>query len=124
MKKLRYNTFLVLIFCGIFCISCTNETTLSIEPEEAFAESNKITYEKDIKKIFTKNCGPCHLAGGSQPYKWDEYTTAKNRINIIILAVQLNPGDPGFVDRIGATKPSPEEIANLKQWLADGLLEK
>jgi len=83
----------------------------------------KTTYMADVKPIMTASCGPCHLAGGTNPNKWDEYTPTKTKITSIIDRVKREPGTTGFMPRNG-TKLSADKIAILEKWMADGLLEK
>jgi mono/diheme cytochrome c family protein len=83
----------------------------------------KITYMADVKPIMTTSCTPCHMAGGANPNKWDEYTPTKTKIASIIDRVKREPGSTGFMPRNG-TKLSAEKIAVLEKWVTDGLLEK
>jgi mono/diheme cytochrome c family protein len=83
----------------------------------------KITYLADVKPIMTASCGACHLAGGANPNKWDEYTPTKTKIATIIDRVKREPGAAGFMPKGGA-KLSADKIAILEKWVADGLLEK
>lgn len=83
----------------------------------------KITYNKDIKAIFVANCTPCHLAGGTNPNKWDDYTTAKTKIITILDRIQRTPGTTGFMPRNGTMQLPAATITLLKQWQTDGLLE-
>ena len=83
----------------------------------------KITYLADVKPIMTASCGACHLAGGANPNKWDEYTPTKTKIATIIDRVKREPGTAGFMPK-GGTKLSADKIAILEKWVADGLLEK
>jgi mono/diheme cytochrome c family protein len=83
----------------------------------------KITYNKDVKAIFAANCTPCHLAGGANPNKWDDYTTAKTKITTILDRIQRTPGSTGFMPRNGTMQLPAATIAILKQWQTDGLLE-
>jgi mono/diheme cytochrome c family protein len=83
----------------------------------------KITYLADVKPIMTASCGACHLAGGGNPNKWDEYTPTKTKIATIIDRVKREPGAAGFMPK-GGTKLSADKIAILEKWVADGLLEK
>jgi cytochrome c553 len=82
----------------------------------------KTTYNADVKSIFVTSCTPCHLAGGANNNKWDQYAQAKAKINVILDRVQRDPGASGFMPK-GGTKLSAEKIAVLKKWLDDGLLE-
>lgn len=82
----------------------------------------KTTYNADVKSIFVTSCTPCHMTGGANPNKWDQYDQAKTKINVILDRVQREPGTTGFMPQ-GGTKLSAEKIAVLKKWLDDGLLE-
>lgn len=82
----------------------------------------KTTYNTDVKSIFVSSCTPCHLAGGGNPNKWDQYAQAKAKINVILDRVQRESSATGFMPK-GGTKLSAEKIAVLKKWLDDGLLE-
>ncbi len=82
----------------------------------------KTTYVSDVKPILTTSCTPCHMAGGSNPNKWDEYASAKSSISSILDRVKRDPGATGFMPRNGA-KLSADKIAILEKWVADGLLE-
>ncbi|MCU0340611.1 MAG: cytochrome c [Spirosomaceae bacterium] len=83
----------------------------------------KVTYAKDIKAVLVASCAPCHVAGGTNPNKWDDYTTAKNKIATILDRVQRMPGQTGFMPRNGTAQLPAATIALLKQWQTDGLLE-
>lgn len=83
----------------------------------------KITYLADVKPIMTTSCTPCHMAGVTNPNKFDEYTPTKTKIATIIDRVKREQGAAGFMPRNG-TKLSADKIAILEKWVADGLLEK
>jgi len=83
----------------------------------------KVTYLADIKPLMVASCTPCHLAGGSNPNKFDDYATAKSKITTILDRVQRESTAAGFMPR-GGTKLSAANIALLNKWVADGLLEK
>jgi len=82
----------------------------------------KVTYNQDVKPIFVGSCTPCHLAGGANPNKWDEYAQAKAKISVILDRVQRAPGSAGFMPKVGNALTAAQ-IATLKQWVTDGLLE-
>ncbi len=83
----------------------------------------KTTYIANVKPILTTSCTPCHMPGGANPNKWDDYATTKSKINSIIDRVKREPGATGFMPRNG-TKLAADKIAVLEKWVADGLLEK
>jgi uncharacterized membrane protein len=84
----------------------------------------KVTYNADIKAILVLRCTPCHLAAGTNPNKWDDFTQASAKVATILDRIQRTPGTTGAMPR-GATAQIPaDEIAKIKQWVADGTLEK
>ncbi len=112
MKKLTLLAFAALIAGSI--VSCKKEEEVVIP---------KVTFTKDIKAIMTTRCTPCHLAGGIRPNKWDVFATAQSNVTAILDRIQRAPGTAGAMPR-GATAQIPaDEIAKIKQWVTDGLLE-
>ena len=83
--------------------------------------ASKVTYTADIKPLLTTSCAPCHVAGGNKA-KWDNYATTKSKISGIIDRVQRGTTASGFMPQ-GGSKLSGDNIALLKKWVADGLLE-
>jgi hypothetical protein len=83
----------------------------------------KVTYVADVKPLLTASCAPCHVAGGGNPNKWDDFATTKSKINSILDRVQRESTAAGFMPK-GGTKLSADKIALLNKWVADGLLEK
>jgi hypothetical protein len=63
------------------------------------------------------------MPGGVNPNKWDDYTTVKNKISVILDRVQRESTAAGFMPK-GGTKLSVTNIALLNKWVADGVLEK
>jgi mono/diheme cytochrome c family protein len=91
--------------------------------KDSDAVAVKVTYDNDAKPIFVANCTPCHLTGGANPNKWDDYATAKSKIDVILDRVNRAEGAAGHMPKNGP-KLSDATIAILTQWKADGLLEK
>lgn len=83
----------------------------------------KVTFVADIKPLLTASCTPCHMPGGANPNKFDDYTTVKNKISVILDRVQRESTAAGFMPK-GGTKLSAANIALLNKWVADGVLEK
>ncbi|OWP75464.1 cytochrome c family protein [Flavobacterium oreochromis] len=115
MKK----TFLFLSFLTISLTSCSkdNESTISV-PTTTPTSGAKLTYEANAKAIFTNNCIGCHPGRGLTAL--DTYNTTKININGIIDRIQRTGA--GVMHPTG--KMSQANIDILKQWQADGLLEK
>ena len=109
------NKLVVLLICSAFIFNSCSEDD---DPELVV----KVTYTKDVKPVFLSSCTPCHLAGGANPNKWDEYSQAKGKINVILDRVQRTPGSTGFMPKVGSALTAGQ-IATLKQWVTDGMLE-
>jgi hypothetical protein len=86
-------------------------------------KDDKVTYENDVKPILVNHCAPCHVAGGTHPSKYDNYTVAWDDICGIIDRVGSTQGSARFMPK-GGSKLSDEEILLLNQWVADGTPEK
>jgi cytochrome c5 len=112
MKK---NLFSLSFFMAIlfFIGACEKESTTT-------PAATKLTYDKDIKSIFTTSCKPCHNAGGTHPKKYDDYATAKSTIDVILERVQRAQTATGFMP-LGGNKLDQATIDKLKQWKTDGL---
>lgn len=85
----------------------------------------KLNYESNVQTVMAENCSPCHIpakGGNKRPY--DNFANVKSDIDEIIRRIELNPGERGFMPFRKAVKLSDSTIAVLKQWKADGLLEK
>jgi len=103
--------------------SNTGNNTATIATVPVPPTAAKITYDHDVKSLLVTSCSPCHVAGGTNPNKWDQYAQAKAKISVILDRVQRAPGSSGFMPKVGS-QLSAAEISTLKQWVTDGLLEK
>lgn len=83
----------------------------------------KVTFNKDIKNVLVTSCAPCHVAGGTNPNKWDDFATSKAKIANILDRIQRMPGQTGFMPRNGTAQLPAATINLIKQWQTDGLLE-
>ncbi|HZL10746.1 MAG TPA: cytochrome c [Prolixibacteraceae bacterium] len=104
-------------------VPSANGTPGSAITVEVTVNSTIVTFQANVKPIFTVSCTPCHMPGGINPNKWDDYATAKAKITGILDRVQRSPSAAGFMPN-GGTKLSDANIAILNKWVADGLLEK
>lgn len=84
--------------------------------------AGKVNYVNNIKPLITASCTPCHVVGGINSNKFDNYATAKSKITGILNRVQRESTASGFMPQ-GGTKLSAENIALLQKWVDDGLLE-
>jgi mono/diheme cytochrome c family protein len=115
MKTMKTKSLLLALFsAGLILTGCSKDDN---EPA-----TSKVTYNGSAKSVFVNNCAPCHVAGGGNPNKWDDYNTAKSKIDAILDRVNRDAAAAGFMPQGGAKLPATT-IDILTQWKADGLLE-
>lgn len=110
------NKLIILLVCSSFLL------VNSCKKDEEPVTVGKVTYTNNVKPIFVASCTPCHMPGGINPNKWDNYATAKSKIALILDRVQRDPSAAGFMPQAGS-KLSAAQIATLNKWVTDGLLE-
>lgn len=82
------------------------------------------TYTTDIMPLMQAKCSPCHIPSkGGKKANFETYEGAKKYGADILARVQLNPTDRGFMP-MKHDKLAAEEIALIKKWNDEGLLEK
>jgi mono/diheme cytochrome c family protein len=108
-----------LFLLAVFSVSLILTSCSKDEDEPAVT---KVTYNNAAKSVLVTNCAPCHVTEGANPNKWDDYNTAKAKIDAILDRVNRDATAAGFMPNGGA-KLSASKIDILTQWKADGLLE-
>ncbi len=105
---------------GAFILSdCSPSKKAVAAPEPA-----KVTYDGSITAVMESFCSPCHIPSkGGNKKSFDNYANVKANIDEILRRVQMEPGQRGFMP---ARQPKLNDgtIALLKQWQAEGLVEK
>jgi hypothetical protein len=82
------------------------------------------TYAVDIMPLVQAKCTPCHLPSkGGNKTNFENYESAKKYAADMLARVQLNTTDRGFMPFKHEKLPA-EEIAVIKKWVDQGLLEK
>ncbi len=82
----------------------------------------KLTYQANIQPLVANTCSPCHFpskGGNKKPF--DSYEAIKANIDSMIVRIQLNPGDKGFMP-FKRPKLNDSTIAVFKQWRDDGMI--
>ncbi|MBL7702194.1 MAG: cytochrome c [Ferruginibacter sp.] len=88
------------------------------------AKAKATTYAADISPLMQAKCAPCHLpTKGGRKADFETYEGAKKYGTEMLARVMLNPGDRGFMPFKHDKLPA-EEIALLKKWIDEGMLEK
>ena len=78
----------------------------------------------DIVPLLQAKCLPCHLpSGGGRKADFENYESAKKYAIAMLDRVMIAPGGRGFMPFKGEKLPETE-IAFLKKWMDQGLLEK
>ena len=121
MKK--YQCIATIIVFGFMILSCKENTIKPTEIESITQEGGLITFNKNIKPMFTAKCSPCHADGGDRNNKYVDYNTAKTLITGIIGRIIKESLDPLFMPKNG-TKLNKAEMDLVNKWIDDGLLEK
>ena len=114
MKKLSLVLTLVVI---IGFAACTKKAS----PGKPVVHT---TYNADIMPLMQAKCAPCHLPSkGGNKASFETYESAKKYGADMLTRVMKNPGERGFMpfkhDKLPET-----EIAIIKSWVDQGLLEK
>jgi Flp pilus assembly protein TadD/mono/diheme cytochrome c family protein len=86
------------------------------------------TFNKDIAPIVFQNCAACHHPGGPAPFSLLSFQDVKKRAQQIVAVTEsryMPPWlpEPGSGEFVGARRLSDEQIAVLRQWLAQGAME-
>lgn len=116
MKKLFVLSLLSTAFVFQFCSSAK-------KAQSAAAATAKVTYAAHVQPIVAGNCAPCHMPPKGNKEPLNSYETVKTHVEDIIVRIQKNPGEKGFMP-MRHPKLSDSTIQTIVQWKADGLLEK
>jgi hypothetical protein len=93
-------------------------------PDDALSiENQAVTFNKNIKPLFSSRCSPCHTEGGDRTNKYNDYNTAKTLITGIIGRIKKQENEPLFMPKNG-TKLNLKEMALVNAWIDQGFIEK
>ena len=82
------------------------------------------TYTEDILPLLQAKCSPCHMPSkGGNKANFENYEGAKKYGDELLARVIKNPTDRGFMPKMNP-KLSEDEIAVIRKWNEQGLLEK
>src|SRR5215213_5244123 len=88
MKKLSVLLLLVTAFTLQYCSS----TRKASKAQEA-----KITYAANVQPLMVANCSPCHFPPKGNKKAYDTYLAVKTDIDSILVRVNKNPNEKGFM---------------------------
>lgn len=108
----------------IILISCSSRSDdTSPTPTPTPPTSTIATYNKDVSPIIQGACVSCHAAGGTKAdFPLTSYALVKAAVDNIIVRIEKPAGDPLKMPKGGSLSAS--DIALIKKWKADGLLEQ
>lgn len=120
----RFLRFFALTGTGFICAFAA----LGRVPAAQTAKQRTVTFNKDIAPIIFKNCSTCHRPGQEAPFPMLNYSEVK-RVAHLIGAVTssrfMPPWKPtvGYGDLVGVRRLTDEQIALIKEWVAEGAVE-
>ena len=113
MKKIPFVLMLMIIAAFTAC-------TKKASP----AKIIPTTYTVDILPLIQSKCTPCHLPSkGGFKANFENYESAKKYGAEMLDRVMIAPGQRGFMP-MKHDKLADTEIALIKKWIDQGLLEK
>lgn len=119
---MKRNAFILMLFAITLIAACSKKSN----PAKT-VEAPKViptTYTVDITPLIQAKCAPCHLPSkGGNKANFENYEGAKKYGADMLTRVSLEPGQRGFMPFKHAKLPA-EEIAVIKKWVDQGLLEK
>jgi cytochrome c-type biogenesis protein CcmH/NrfG len=89
------------------------------------AQSNTVTFNKDIAPILWQNCATCHRPGQLGPFSLVSFEDARPRAREIVRAVTSHAMPPwkpeaGHGEFTGVRALTPSQIALIAQWVDQG----
>jgi Flp pilus assembly protein TadD/mono/diheme cytochrome c family protein len=92
------------------------------------AQQSQVTFTRDVAPIIFSACATCHRPEGIAPFSLLTYDDAKSHAVAIVEATQdrvMPPWkpEPGYGEFLDERRLTSEQIATLRRWVDDGLLE-
>ena len=115
----RAHVLILMLFGTFFLTYCSSTKKAAVPAPPAVTTY----YDTNIKSLVESKCSPCHIpAKGGKKGPLDTYEHMKDNIDNVLMRIQLNPGDKGFMP-FKHPKLSDSAINVFKQWKAEGLLK-
>lgn len=86
-------------------------------------EIPKTTFAAHVHPVVQTSCSPCHVSPGGKQTALNNYANIKGAIDEVLVRIQKNPGEKGFMPFKHAKLPD-STIQVFMKWKNDGLLEK
>jgi tetratricopeptide (TPR) repeat protein len=124
---MRRAAFRVLIPAAV-ATATLSVAAMARTPLQDSARDNSVTFSREVAPIIFANCAGCHRPGGSAPFSLLTYADARQRATLIarVTATHVMPPwqpDSAYGELAGDRRLSPDQIAVLTQWAAQGAPE-
>ena len=108
--------FILTLAAVTFFIACSKKASP--------ARVKLTTYTVDIAPLLQAKCAPCHMPSkNGRKADFENYESAKRHATQMLDRVLMDPGQRGFMPFKNEKLPETE-IALIKKWIDQGLLEK
>ena len=106
----------------VLIAACSKKSTSA----KSVAEKPKPTvYTVNVLPLLQMNCSPCHFPSkGGFKADFENYESAVKFGPDMLVRIQLNPVERGFMPFKGTNKLAAEDIAVIKKWVDEGMPEK
>jgi nitrate/TMAO reductase-like tetraheme cytochrome c subunit len=102
------------------CHSAKKSASKTTAPTTVPSAAAAVTYHTNMESVIAANCSPCHFpAKGGNKTPFDSYDAAKKNIDSMIVRIEKNPTDRGFMP-FKRPKLSDSTINVFKQWRDSG----
>jgi hypothetical protein len=109
-------------FLFVFALSLAMIFQFCTGARKARLAASKTTYTNQVQPIIAATCSPCHIPPGGNKKALNTYTAAKENIDSIIVRINKNPNEKGFMPFKHPKLPD-STIQVFVKWKADGLPE-
>jgi hypothetical protein len=102
------------------CHSAKKSAGKTTAPTTVPSTAAAVAYHSNMESVLAANCSPCHFPSkGGNKTPFDTYEAAKSHLDSMIVRIQLNPTDKGFMP-FKRPKLSDSTINLFKQWRDSG----
>lgn len=106
---------------GVILLSNCHSAKKTAGKTTAMPTMPAVTYHSNMESVIASNCSPCHFPSkGGNKTPFDSYEAAKKNLDSMIVRIQLNPTDKGFMP-FRRPKLSDSTINLFRQWRDSGI---
>jgi Tfp pilus assembly protein PilF/mono/diheme cytochrome c family protein len=127
MSRLGLNSprIIGVAMCAVLAASSWSVNSWGLGPD---APTAKVTFNRDIAPIVYHYCAACHRPGEAGPFPLLTYQDVKSHGRQIMAVTHTRfmppwPPEPGALKFADERRLSDQQIANIKDWVDQGMLE-